>query len=298
MFCACFCALAELSAAYLFPRISRVQSRLNTERRAIRDLHSGSGCSAVLFVGNSLFEKGIDIPQMASELPGFTVKRYAISDTSYEDWFFGLRRLFAEGVRPQTVVVGLSASQLIVNRIEGDLSAHMLVRASDLPLLGRELALSNTALSDLYFAHFSAFYGTRTQFRKWLLGRVLPDIDLLGAAVRPPTRTLPDAATVELRATERLSAMNELCQKNGSRLILVVPPVPDHGADAIVAAVEEAGRRTGVPVLVPVRPGVMPPEMFSDGFHLNSSGAMQFTSILAAELKHSIPDALARNARR
>lgn len=298
MFWACFGALAEFSAAYLFPRISRVQSRINAEQRDVLALRSGSGVPTVLFVGNSLFEKGIDIQQMGSELTGFNVKRYVISDTSYDDWFFGLRRLFAEGVRPQTVVVGLSAPQLTVNRIEGDLSANMLIRASDLPVVGRELALSNTALSNLYFAHFSAFYGTRTQFRKWLLGKVLPDIDLLGAAIRPPTRTLPNAATVEVRATERLRAMNELCQKNGSRLILVVPPAPDHGADAIVAAVEEAGRKTGVSVLVPVRPGVMPPEMFSDGFHLNSSGATQFTSILAAELKHSIPDALARNASR
>ena len=144
----------------------------------------------------------------------------------------------------------------------------------------------------------SAFYGNRIQFRKWLLAKVVPDIELLASAIRPAANVLPGNTIVAMEAFSRLRAMNKLCQENGARLILVVPPTPDRDSESIVETVEESGRKAGVLILVPVRPGVMSLEKFSDGFHLNESGAVQFTTLLSAELRHDLPDVLARNASR
>jgi len=293
-----FCAGAELSADHLFPKFSRVRSRISAEQKAAIAFRTCAASPAVLLVGNSLFERGVYIPLLQQELAGYRVKRFVVSDTSYLDWYYGLRRLFKEGARPQTVIIGLSANQLIAQRIEGELSANLLVRTMDVFNVGHDLHLNNTDVSILYFANISAFYGNRTQFRKWLLAKTVPGIDLLASAIRPAAHALPGNTIVAMEAFARLQAMNKLCQENGARLILVVPPTPDRDSESIVGTVEESGRKAGVLVLVPVRPGAMPLEKFSDGFHLNESGAVQFTTLLSAELKHDIPDALAQNTSR
>lgn len=290
-----FCAVAELSASHLFSKISRVRSRIDAEQKAAYSLRDADGRHAVLFVGNSLFERGINVELMQSGLTGYNVKRYVVSDTSYLDWYYGMRRLFREGAQPKTVVIGLTANQLLAQRIEGDLSANLLIRTRDVFSVGRDLHLNNTALSNLYFANISAFYGGRTQFRKWLLAKVMPDIDLLSSSIRPPGRVLSADAKAAAEATARLRSLNALCQENGARLILVIPPTLERNSESIVATVEESGREAGVLVLVPVRPGAMPPGMFIDGFHLNETGAAQFTTLLSAKLKHYIPDTLAMN---
>ncbi len=293
-----FGAVAELSAGYLFQRISRVRSRIGAEQKAALAFRTCAASPAVLLVGNSLFERGVSIPLLQRELAGYRVQRFVVSDTSYLDWYYGLRRLFEAGARPQTVIIGLSANQLLAQRIEGDLSANLLVRTTDVSKVGRDLHLNNTEVSNLYFANVSAFYGNRIQFRKWLLAKVVPDIELLASAIRPAANVLPGNTIVAMEAFSRLRAMNKLCQENGARLILVVPPTPDRDSESIVETVEESGRKAGVLILVPVRPGVMSLEKFSDGFHLNESGAVQFTTLLSAELRHDLPDVLARNASR
>jgi hypothetical protein len=287
-----FCAVTELSAEYLFSGISRVRGRIEEEQKAAFGLRANAAHPAVLFIGNSLFERGIDIPLMRGELPVYNVTRFVVSDTSYLDWYYGLRRIFNEGARPQTVVIGLSASQLLAHRIEGDLSANVLIRTADVSEVGHDLLLNNTALSNLYCANLSAFYGSSTQFRKWLLGKMLPDIDSLGKALRPASRPLPEESAVAVEAARRLKAMNELCLRNGAKLIFVIPPTIESSSDSAVETIEKSGKGAGVVVLVPVRPGKMPPEFFSDGFHLNEPGAVRFTALLAAELKHSVSDEL------
>ena len=54
---------------------------------------------------------------------------YFVLATEYYDWLFGLKRLFAEGVRPRFVVLGLSPNQLASPRFHGDYSAQYLFEA-------------------------------------------------------------------------------------------------------------------------------------------------------------------------
>lgn len=295
LLCGLYCGAVELSARYVLPRTSQVYRRIESERKEALHLTPSGDRRAILFVGNSLFERGLDVPLLRRQLPGCIVSRYVISDTWFLDWYYGLKRLYEEGSRPEVVVVGLSVRQLVAQKIEGNLSAYLLLRNSDVVPLGRELRNDNSEISNLYFANVSAFWGRRTGFRKWLLTKVVPDIDSLAQAIRPAGRVLPASATVAAEATERLLAMNRLCEENGARLILVIPPTPDRNSDAMVAIVEEAGRSAGVLVLVPVRPGVMPPEMFRDGTHLTESGAAKFTTLLSTDLNHVFPDALAES---
>lgn len=59
------------------------------------------GRRAVLVLGNSLTRTDVDVPLFSASLgDGVKVQRWAIDDTQYLDWLFGLRRAFRQGARP------------------------------------------------------------------------------------------------------------------------------------------------------------------------------------------------------
>ena len=282
------CLASELAARYAFPRISRIYRRIEWERKAARDLTGEQ--PGILLVGNSLFEKGVIVSAMQQQLPGYEVRRYVISATSALDWYYGLRRVMGEGVHPQTVVAGLSVRQLLAQTVEGNLSVHLLVRTTDISSLGRDLHDGNTAMSDLYFANLSGYYGGRTQFRKWLLMMMMPDVETLAAAITPPNEPFVVNAAMIESAAQKLKALNDVCVTNGARFILVIPPTRN-GQDAkAIAAIQEAGQRVGVTVLSPIGAGELSPAYFGDGIHLTQQGAEKFTSTLAADLRKTLTD--------
>ena len=286
------CLTSEFAARYAFPRISRIYRRIEWERKAAHDL-SGEQPS-ILLVGNSLFEKGVIVSAMQQQLPGYEVRRYVISATSALDWYYGLRRLLEEGVHPQTVVAGLSVRQLLAQTIEGGLSVHLLVRTADIESLGRDLQEDNTALSDLYFANLSGFYGGRTQFRKWLLMMMMPDVETLASAITPPSEPyIVNEAMVQV-ASQKLKAMNDVCAAKGARFILVIPPTRNAQDAKAIAAIQQAGQRVGVTVLSPIGAGELPLAYFADGIHLTQQGAQKFTSTLSGDLRRTLTDATVR----
>ena len=274
----------ELAARYAYPHLSKGVRRIEAERSGVRELRGGTGQPSVLIVGNSLFELGIKVPVIQEEMTGYCVRRYVVSNTWYVDWYYGLRRLFHEGVRPEVIVVGLSSLQLIAPRNEGDFGTHLLFETSDVVRAGRELHKDNTAVSEMYFASVSSYFGDREQIRKWLLtSYVLPDLPLLGQRIKPAAIPNPPAEEIVNRAEPRLARLKALCDSNGARLILVIPPTPRETA-ASAGAVEEAGRRAGVTVLAPIKPGELDDGYFPDGMHLNDAGAQRFTTSLSADL--------------
>jgi hypothetical protein len=286
---------AEVAARYAFPKISRIRQRIENEHMAAVHLKSEPQRPAILVVGNSLVERGVDINSLQAQLSDYKVLRFVVSDTSYFDWYFGLRRLFSEGARPRIVLLGLSARQLLNNRFEGNLSANVLIQESDIFQLARELHKDNTALTNLYFDHFSAFYGTSAQFRKWLLAsELMPDLQKLGSAFSPAARPLPPSPDIASMAAVRLRAINEVCRQNGARLVLLVPPSPSP-LEAQFRALEQAGFEADVDVLAPAENDEFPADLFSDGFHLNHIGEDKFTVLLASSLKRKLSDRMNAN---
>jgi hypothetical protein len=281
---------AELAARYIFPKISRIRQRIETERDAARQLKGEPQRPAILVVGNSLVERGVDIDSLRAQLIEYKVARFVVSDTSYFDWYYGLRRLFSEGARPQIVVLGLSARQLLTNRIEGNLSANVLIRTADIHRVARDLEQDNTATSNLYFDNLSAFFGGSTQFRKWLLAsEIMPDLQNLAVALSPPIRPLVPSSEIISIGGARLRAINEVCRESGVRFLLVVPPSPSL-AEAQFDTLKQAGSQFGVDVLTPAEKERFTADLFSDGLHLNRVGEGKFTLLLASSLKEKLSD--------
>jgi hypothetical protein len=281
--------LVELVSRTFFDSISRVQRREISQRRALLTVRDRSGSSDlhVAFLGNSLMLDGVDMPLVSAKLnPRYVPTPYFVLGTNYYDWYFGLKRLFAEGMRPKFVVLGLSPNQLASSELRGDITARYMVQQRDLPEVIRETHMDATRGSEFLLAHYSEFYSTRDITRGFVMSRVLPSVgELLHgryASVRDPEIPTPELAQV---STTRLSALDNLCRSNGARLVFVVPPTYQNGAETI----KGVGELKGITVLVPVRDGEFNDVDYqSDGIHMNDKGAAIFSERLVAGLNRSL----------
>jgi len=150
-------ASVEIFTRIAFDRTSRVAQRETAQRRALlaaKELVAGDPLVVVL--GNSLMLNGVD-PQLLSQnmSPEYVTLPYFVLGTEYVDWYYALRRLFAEGMRPRYVVLGLSPNQLASSYTRGEYAARYLFLAADLPAIARETHLDMTATSSFVLAHFA-----------------------------------------------------------------------------------------------------------------------------------------------
>ena len=83
-------------------------------------------------LGNSLLNAGIRFDEAhALLLPEIDARRLMVFDTTYYDWYYGIRRLYAEGVRPDVVILVLTPRQLTISKIRGNYFAYHLMRMAD-----------------------------------------------------------------------------------------------------------------------------------------------------------------------
>src|SRR5579863_4570472 len=236
-----------------FDRTSQVQRREVSQRKAVLALRD-MGTSAdghVVMVGNSLMLEGVDMSALRARLKR-TPMPYFVLGTNYYDWYFGLKRLFAEGMRPAYVVIGVSPNQLATDAIRGDISSRYLFQSSDLLAIAHRTHMNATSASELLLSHYSEFYGTREIIRGYAMTRALPAVGewLHGRFASYHDPELAES-TLKPIATERLQALKQLCTTNGSMLIFVVPPTYQKGAMIIA----RAGEENGIIVLIPVGDG-------------------------------------------
>jgi hypothetical protein len=280
--CALVCALIESGTAFEFARISRIEHRRETEYQRALDMHPAEHATSVLVAGNSLLLEGVDFPALQQQVgPEFTLRRFVVEGTFYLDWYYGLRRMFASGARPDAVVLVLNPTQLASSAIGGDYTTHFLVDKADLLQFASDAGADRNRISSMALANISFFYGARAEIRNWILGKVVPDLPSLTRTFRPGPKP-PSAADTRELEIQRLQRLNQMCQEHGAELVFVVPPSnEDIGTSALV----HSASTIGVRILVPIAPGVLAPSDYSDRFHLSPNGASKFTPALAAGLR-------------
>jgi hypothetical protein len=283
--CVVFCAAVESVTALLFGRVSRVEKRRETEYRAAAAIQSARlrHKNSVLVAGNSLLLMGVDFPELRRTVgPDVELNRTVFENTFYLDWYYGLNRLFRAGARPDVVALVLSPWQLITDSYNGDYSVQMLVDEPDLLHFVTETGANRNETSVILLDKASFFYGTRTEIRSWIIGKILPDLPSLTRHFRF-NPTLPHDSNIAEIASARLDRLRDLCEQNGAHFLLIVPPAKN---DAGIGAVAKAGTEKGVLVLIPIP--VLPNSDYSDNIHLNSEGAAKFTSALSESLKEAL----------
>ncbi len=289
----------ELFARAVVERTSNVQRMVNSEFRdaiAIRRQPSPAP-KQMLVIGNSLVGHGLNFRLLEAGLgANWQLHRFWIYNTSYDDWYFGLRRLFADGSRPDVVAVQFAAMHWYASEIRGDYSAQYMFQARDVPAISGELNLDRTTASDLVFARFSKFYALRSEIRKVLLAQLIPDLPRMYGLFKPTaTKHVEDREIVDL-LTARIEKLQALVESNGATLVLLVPPIPRPGEEHH-QALKDAAAAAGVQVFIPLSYADLPPTDFADDVHMTPAGADLYTSKLVGELRPALLKATIRNRR-
>jgi hypothetical protein len=282
-------AVLELGSTYIVKHNSVTYVRVSrqyAEAVKIRPAPPGEPLS-VLMVGNSLLLYGVDVEQLQEQTSSrFQVYPIFMEGAGYFDWLYGLRRLFLRGSRPQVIVMGLEAYSILNNGV-WDETPMLLLNSRDVLGLASELGLDRTATSDLLLSHLSVYWGMRSLFRRRIISHLIPHYEDLVPFLRPDDLTLPQSRNVQPTIISRLETLRELCEANGAKMILVIPPT--FFSENAVKQMAIASQKAGVEAIVPIEPTMLPARFYQpDYIHLNPQGAVRFTSALAAELPKTI----------
>ena len=282
------CTLEVVTRAE-FSRISGIQRRIREGHATAVQLRSTTpdGARTVLLAGNSLLLVGVDPNNLRQEMvPDYDVELFPIENTEYLDWYFGTRRLFAEGARPAFLVLCLTPRQLIAHGTDGEYFAHYMMQGRDIVLVKKQAQLDMTMTSNFLFAHLSSWLGSRSEIRNWLLGKAMPNVKTLTTYLPAKAGPMPPGDILVREGLPRLQAMHQLCKDHGVGFVFLMPPSlePDQSAEVILAAATQAG----IPTLLPYQTRELPARDFQDGFHLNTRGEALFTRRLGPALVRTI----------
>jgi hypothetical protein len=284
-------AALEVFTRVVVERHSKVQEEVNQEyKEAIALDHGGGGGQPeqLLVVGNSLVGQDLDFPLLVKGLaPEWRTHRLWIHATGYEDWYYGLRRLFAEGARPKVVAITLAAMHWYTSGIRGDYSALYLFKPADIPTIGVEVGLDRTKTSDLFFARFSRFYALRAEIRKEVLKEIFPDLPRMYDLFKPTAAQPLTSSEVLSVVGPRLKRMHDLAATYGVRIILIVPPVPRPGQE-FQEELQNAAKTAEVSAVIPLSCEDLQPADFEDDVHLTTAGAEIFTERLIGPLRGAL----------
>ena len=281
--CVAFLIGLEAATRLGFQRVSRIEGRIASEYVAAKGIGatlSGQPPS-ILLLGNSLLLEALEYDTIQKTVaPEARLTRFVIEQTHYLDWHYGIRRLLAEGARPDIMVLCLAPSHMIDSLTRGDYSSYYLFQMRDIAAVAGDAGYDLTRESSLVAAHYSLFYAGRAGLRGYLLNRVdAPYADILHQFAFRPAR-LPPGKEIERIVEERLRRLKDSVQGR-TRIVLLLPP----GFMAGEQEMREAAERTGITMLTPVHTGELPQSMFRDDFHVNEIGATKFTAALAPPLK-------------
>jgi len=172
------------------------------------------------------------------------------------------------------------------NGVRQDYAPMLFFNGRDTLAVASDLQLDRTATSNLLLAHSSTFWDTRSAIRMQVLNRMVPHLeDLFSLVNQKPA--VPEGRVFADMTISRLQRLRELCEANGAKLILLVPPTLD--SEKAINQMAAAALATGVDVLVPIDPATLSAKFYQpDGMHLNRDGAVLFTSALAKDLPEKV----------
>lgn len=287
--CAILVIAFEFSAGYLLNHHSPTYARISRQYQEALKAHPfrPGEPPSVLMVGNSLLLHGVKLDRLKA-LTSSSMQIYPIflEATGYYDWLYGLRRLFRQGARPQVVVVGVGVNYFLRNSVRQDYAPMLFFDAQDALAVASDLHLDHTATSNLLLEHSSVFWDTRSAIRTQILSRMVPHLEDLFLLVNQKP-AIPESPEFEETSILRLRRLRELCEANGAKLILLVPPTL--ASEGAVNKMAYAAHTAGVDISVPIDPEALSARFYQrDGMHLNSEGALIFTSALAKDLPERV----------
>jgi hypothetical protein len=276
--------MVEWSARLLIPRMSKIEARVVREYEAAI-LPPMPRHPLVLFLGNSLMNAAVDFNRLKQRVGSeVDIRRFVVEGTGYWDWYYGIRRLYIDDARPDVIILMLGRHDIVSNTVRGDYFANRLMATRDIFSVASDVKLHPTVTANLLAANLSTFYGLRSEVRKVLLGKLMPDVPVLIhqlTMVRGGCITSEELASV---GGERLKALNSLASQHHTRFIFILVPEPLSN-EGMVKPLKQMAERVGVPLVLTFHNGGMLASEYSDGFHMNEQGAEKYTDSLVPEIR-------------
>jgi hypothetical protein len=287
--CGVLILVFEIASVYLLNHWSPTYARISRQYdEALKIRPAGAGePPSVLMVGNSLLLHGVEVNRLQA-LTSSSMRLHPIflEATGYYDWLYALHGLFLRGARPQVVVVGVGVNYFLENGVRQDYTPMLFFNARDTLAVASDLQLDRTTTSNLLLAHSSTFWDTRSAIRMQVLNHMVPHLEGLFSLVNQKP-AVPEGREFAEITIPRLQRLRELCEANGAKLILLVPPTLY--SENAVSQMAAAAQAAGVDVSVPIDPAALPAKFYQpDGMHLNRDGAVLFTSALAKDLPEKV----------
>ena len=283
-----FLAVIEIGTRVAVQKASRLERRIASEYANALHIRRSPTDKQVLVIGNSLLLADVQFDSLRARLaPEWTASRFVVEQTFYLDWYYALRHMTEAGVDPDAVVLVLSADQLVLSEIRGDYSIYRLMGPREALDVGHDLELHPTTRISYLLSSLSAFYGLRAEYRKVLLGRLMPDMQTLTPHIirisRPP---LPDSVIYQ-RAYERLARLKALLDGHHTQMVFVLAPLlgSPHWNDVVMRAANDER----ITVLKPFdEHSFADSDYTADRFHMNEIGARDFTARLLPPLRDAL----------
>lgn len=272
--------LMEFATRRFLVRSSKILSRIEADRRAVMSPRQGK--PLVVLAGNSLLLFGVDMDLLRREVGSeYDIRRYAVEQTAFVDWKYGYRRLLKEGVKPDVFLLMLATRPLVGDEFRRDQFAYYQLSTEDYLPFVSDLRLHPTDATGQLLSHYSNFYANRSDVRKFILAKLVPNMANLTTRLAPVGGQL-DPARVLSVSKERLRWFEQETRKDGVKFALILPPTR---VDGYTEPVLEASKTAGAATLFPIAGASFPPGEFLDAHHLTEKGAKRFTESLAPALK-------------
>jgi hypothetical protein len=287
--CGLLCVGLEGASAWMLGHLATNRAVRDETLDAVHLVSAPGAPRPVLIVGNSLVLHGVDLDALQAALgPGYEAKKEYVLGSGYQDWRYGVPSLLDRGSRPSFIVLGFSPAQLVTDRPPVGRTARLVWTTGNLERYTVDERIGLTEASNLVLQHYSAFFALRDQLRQDSRKLIVPDYTAMAHDFFDRTPITPDSVS-----DVAIAALDSICAAKGVRFAYLLIPTRAPDDVVIEPMMIEAGKRAGVPVLIPVSNRALLPTDMLDGYHMNPTGAAAFSARTGAALR-SISEAATR----
>ncbi|MCW0217149.1 MAG: hypothetical protein OJI67_02390 [Prosthecobacter sp.] len=242
----------------------------------------------VLIIGNSLSRDGLDKKLLKTELAKLSGREVELAAmhpdaSNISQWYYGYRRYFDQTDSiPDLIFLGTGRSHLLDAPAESDRLSAFYVSLSDLPQLLKEQAGDVEAISKAILARTSLLFAHRARVQPLLFYNLVPgytETTQTIAVRREPLKVEAESALVP--ASEHCVTFEELLKtvhaKKSQVMVVAIPMTEPY---VLPPCVLESARKENAPVLDAGAAMRFDASHFPDGYHLDASGAAEFTEKL------------------
>lgn len=283
-----FFGVLEVATRSFIFTLSDNLGRINNEAEAANRVSGSIGdLRQALLVGNSLLLNAVDVDALNTSMTTkWVTQRFAIEQTAYFDWHFGIKRLLSSAAKPGAVVMFLDTNQFLSSFVLTDIFSYYLMDHDDIFDVHKQLTLTLSDSSELLLDNWSVFLAMRREIRKNMLGRILPDLAPLTAmsANEPPAALT--ITMVESLGHDRIRALRKIERTFGVKLVLVLVP-PSQGTFA--KNLKEYGAQVGIDVVTPIDVMVVKDSDYGpDRYHFGAAGRARYSRALGPILSRAL----------